>query len=268
MRLIIFSRNLTGQSEEKFYHEFHDVHAEQTSNIAANTGILHQYIQGYAANVRNANPNLSTPLPVRAEIVSSALLTWPSIKVMRGLFSSSGYQKSAGAHHFAESDMVFATENLEPEPAGVRTSSQVMLHLLLKPCGDSATFKSKWDSHADLVRALPSRPTLYQRHLSVPLTREQATQLYQGTQFAVGEGDRIDGGVEEFVFDSSAHMNTFLEAFSQKLKDSYCNFVDDSASFALVFEQTIVYGPQRGLYQTIVGKAIGTALLIKDTLGL
>ncbi|SNX83927.1 uncharacterized protein MEPE_02635 [Melanopsichium pennsylvanicum] len=268
MRLIIFSRNLADQSEEKFYHEFHNVHAEQTSTIAANTGILHQYIQGYAANVRKANPKLSIPLPIRAEVVSVALLTWPSIKVMRGLFSSSGYQKSAGAHHFADASVVCATENLEPEPAGVRTSSQVMLHLLLKPRGDSATFKSKWDSHADLVRSLPSRPTLYQRHLSVPLTREQATKLYKGTQFAVGEGNWIDGGVEEFVFDSSVHMNTFLEAYSQKLDESYRNFVEVSASSAAIFDQTVVYGPQRGLKQSIVGTAIGAALSIKDTLGL
>lgn len=268
MRLTILSKNLSGQSEEQFLHEFHTVHAQQTGATAANTGILHEYIQGFAPALRRQKPDLRLPLPKgSSEMFSSAQLTWPSTGVMRGLFGSSVYQNEAGAHVFAEPSRVYVTDNLEEEDSQVRTSGQVRLLCLLSPRDEE--FRASWDKHRDLVRSLPVQPKLYQRHLSHPLTRDETASLFKNTPFDLGQGNIIDGGVEELLFDSADDLEAFLEVSREKLQASYSTFVEESTSSAFVFDQKMVYASrQRGVYQSIVGTVVGTIFSVKGALGI
>jgi hypothetical protein len=267
MRLTILSKNLPGQSEQQFLHEFHTVHAQQTGATAANTGILHEYIQGFAPALRRQKPDLRLPLPKGpSEMFSSAQLTWPSTGVMRGLFGSSVYQDEAGAHVFAEPSRVYVTHNLEEEDSQVRQSGQVRLFCLLSPRDEA--FRASWDQHRDLVRSLPVQPKLYQRHLSHPLSRDETASLFKNTPFDVGEGNILNGGIEELLFDSVDDLEAFLKVSHEKLQASYSAFVDEGASSALVFDQKMVYASrQRGVYQSVVGMVVGTIFSVKGTLG-
>ncbi|PWN23701.1 hypothetical protein BCV69DRAFT_279629 [Microstroma glucosiphilum] len=269
MRLTILSKNLPGQSEEQFLHEFHTVHAQQTGATAANTGILHEYIQGFAPALRRERPDLRLPLPKGpVEMFSSAQLTWPSTGVMRGLFGSSVYQNEAGAHVFAEPNRVYVTDNLEEEDIQVRQSGQVRLLCLLSPASDEA-FRASWDKHRDLVRSLPIQPKLYQRHLSLCLTRGETASLFKNTPFDIGHGNIIDGGLEEFLFDSVDELGSFLAVSFEKLRESYSSFVKQDASSAYVFDQKMVYASrQRGIYQLVVGAVVGTVFSLKGSLGI
>lgn len=268
MRLTILSKNLSGQSEEQFLHEFHTVHAQQTGATAANTGILHEYIQGFAPALRREKPDLCLPLPQGSkDMISSAQLTWPSTGVMRGLFGSSVYQNEAGAHVFAEPSRVYVTDNLEEEDSEVRESGQVRLLCLLAPRDEA--FRTSWDKHRELVRSLPTQPKLYQRHLSHPLSREETASLFKNTPFDLGQGNIIDGGLEEILFDSVDELQSYLAVSHEKLRGSYSTFVDESASMAFVFDQKMVYASrQRGVYQLVVGAVVGTVFSLKGSLGL
>jgi hypothetical protein len=267
MRLTILSQNLPGQSQDAFSHEFHEVHAKQTHDIAANTGILQEYIQGFSPILNQQLQDVKLPLSKQGEqLISAAQLTWPSVGVMRSLFGSKGYKSSAGAHIFAKAQTVYVTDNLEAEVQSARRSDQVRMFCLLRPLSEN-TFQSEWSRHREFVHSLSLQPELYQRHTSCSLSRQETDALFSGTQFAVGEGNIIDGGIDEYVFSNAKDLEEFLKVASTSLNASYKSFVDEQKSSAMMFDQTIVYGAeQRGVYQLVVGSVLSTALSLKDYL--
>ncbi|KAJ5702864.1 hypothetical protein N7488_010412 [Penicillium malachiteum] len=107
MHLTILSDKLPHMTAADFTHEFRVVNASETRSVATNLGIILQYIQGLALSTLN-KPGLSNlPLEEGGQYQSFARLTWPSIEVMQGSFSTDDYRRSAGKHIFATPFRIF-----------------------------------------------------------------------------------------------------------------------------------------------------------------
>ncbi|KAJ5732024.1 hypothetical protein N7493_003505 [Penicillium malachiteum] len=165
MHLTIFSDKLPHMTAADFTHKFRVVHASETRSVATNLGIILQYIQGLALPTLN-KPGLSNlPLKEGRQYQSFARLTWPSVEVIQGSFSTEDYRRSAGKHIFAAPFRIFLTEFIKPpssttfntepliaSPTVEQDAYSIRLVVTVFPNSNSALsrakFEEKWDRHA------------------------------------------------------------------------------------------------------------------------
>ncbi|OOQ91058.1 hypothetical protein PEBR_02313 [Penicillium brasilianum] len=279
MHLTILSRKLPTLTNAQFRHEFQVVHSEQTTAIAQNMGIIHQYEQGLALSTLD-QPRLEqsalSPMEEAPDYQAFARLTWPSLEVMQGSFSTEDYRRSAGEHIFAEPFRIFLTEPLGnggigqiAKDRGSSEGSTIRLIVPIQPspvdAADTETdFEKRWDEHATFIRSISGG---YVRHRSLNVSSLRLEQIFDQTQF----DPRIvvtRGGYEEFVFESRVAAEEFFKQHSQSIQDSYHRFVDTTQLEVFVFDcVTRFAADQRGWWQTGAGLVIGTTLRLKVLLG-
>ncbi|KAJ6032505.1 hypothetical protein N7540_003237 [Penicillium herquei] len=211
MHLTILSRKISTLDNAQFRHEFQIVHAEQTKDIARNLGIIHEYEQGLALETLD-QPKLQqavvSPMKETHDYEAFARLTWPTLEVMQGSFTTEDYRRSAGKHIFAEPFMIFLTLPLGDDGAqnmtkvaGNGKDDNIRVIVPIQPCqqdraDDSSFLDERWDKHASFVR---STGAAYTRHRILEVSPDRLAQIFNQTQF----DHRLvvtQGGYEEFAF--------------------------------------------------------------------
>ncbi|KAL2820610.1 hypothetical protein BJX63DRAFT_427936 [Aspergillus granulosus] len=280
MHLTILSHKIATLTDAQFLHEFQVIHAEQTKAIAQNLGIIHEYEQGLALPILN-QPGLDQtslfPIKEAPNYQAFARLTWPSLEVMQGSFTTDDYRRSAGEHIFAQPFQIFLTEALGPH--GTRDMAKVAgsieddtirvivpIHSrLADEASDGFNFEEIWDEHASFFR---STGVAYTRHRSLQFSPDRLVRIFDQTQF----DHRLvvsRGGYEEFAFGSRAAAEDFFRQYSQTLRDSYERLVDPLQLEVFVFGcVTRFAAEQRGWWQVGAGFLVGTALKMKVLLNI
>ncbi|KAJ6013972.1 hypothetical protein N7540_008563 [Penicillium herquei] len=258
-----------------FTHEFRMVHAAETRSVATNLGIILQYIQGLALPTLD-KPGLSNlPLEEGSQYQSFARLTWPSVEVMQGSFSTDDYRRSAGKHIFATPFRMLLTECIEPpssinsdtgSPIASSTAQQDVysIRLIITVFPNSvlsrAKFEEEWGRHTAWTHSLNIQ---YTRYAVISLDRERIQRIFDQTPFdplLVADA----GGYDEFLFASHDEATAFLEKYSSQLRSSYKRFVDPIQSFAYAFDELEQFGSaDRGLWQKTMGLLVGSLLRFK-----
>jgi hypothetical protein len=277
MQLSILSDKLPTLSEEQFAHEFRVVHARETRAIAVNLGIILKYVQGLALPTVG-RPQL-TNLPLEeGQYQSFAQLTWPSLEVLQGSFSTEDYRQSAAKHHFASPFRIFLTERDETTicsnvngcsatstEAG-KDATRLVITVIPGSLSDSdiTKFEEKWDRHAQWVCNLGIS---YARYRVIPLDQTRLRQIFDGTPFD-SQLVTTAGGYDELIFQSQEDAVHFLAEYGAQLRSSYLEFVNIDQSRAYAFDHVVQFGAgDRGPWQTIFGILVGSALRIKVFFG-
>lgn len=283
MQLTIIGDKLSRLSVEEFKHEFRNVHARDTKEVASSLGLISRYTQGLRLSSVIEKTTSLPILPLQEHpgpYQSLAQLTWPSVVVLQGALQSAGYKESAAAkHEFADPQHLFLTEKLEPEQKCVRNGlarpekisktghPPVVLIVALKPRADidEAEFRRRWANHANQVG---TTATDYQRNAVMPVSRSQVQHIFSGTQFPA---DKCwdGGGYEEFYFDGVPEVRSFCEQHGEAMSESYKDFCDSQNSWYAVFDFVEQWGfDDIGLKQRLVGTALSTMLTLRTSLGI
>lgn len=264
MQLTILSDKLPTLSEEQFAHEFRVVHARETRTIATNLGIILQYVQGLALPTVG-RPQL-TNLPLEeGQYQSFAQLTWPSLEVLQGSFSTEDYRQSAAKHLFASPFRLFLTERAEAmsSPATFTEAGEYTTRVVITVIpsdSDTTKFEDKWNQHAQWACTLG---TVYTRYRVIPLDQTRIRKIFDGTPFD-SHLVATAGGYDEFMFQSQEDAVQFLAEYGTQLRSSYLEFVNVDQSRAYAFDHVVQFGvSDRGKWQTIFGLLVGSALRIK-----
>lgn len=275
MDLTILSRKIPTLTDAQFCHEFQVVHAEQTKTIARNLGIIHRYEQGLALEFLD-QPRLQHAVlfNIRETPIyhSFARLSWPSLEVMQGSFTTDDYRRSAGEHIFAQPFQIFLTEPLGHDMArniakvaGRSEGDTIRVIVPIQPhpidgVDDGSRFEECWDEHASFVR---STGALYSRHRSLQLLPDRLARIFDQTQF----DHRLvmtQGGYEEFVFRSPGAVEDFFMQHAQELRTSYEKLMNTAQPEVFVFNCVTQFAAdQRGWWQVGAGLVVGTALRMK-----
>lgn len=109
MQFTILSDKLLTLSEEQFAYEFRVVHARETRTVAINLGISQKYVRGLALPTAGRPQLTNLPLEERGQYGSFAQLTWSSLEVLQGSFSTDDYRQGAAKHRFASPLRIFLT---------------------------------------------------------------------------------------------------------------------------------------------------------------
>ncbi|RAO68964.1 uncharacterized protein BHQ10_004976 [Talaromyces amestolkiae] len=278
MQLTILSDKLPTLSETQFAHEFRTVHAQQTRAIAINLGIILKYVQGLALPTVGRPKLINLPLE-ELQYRSFAQLTWPSLEVLQGSFSTEDYRQSAAKHQFARPFQLFLTERDESSiSASLNTSSttlteiektatRLVVTVIPKTLSDNENtkFEEQWSRHAQWVCSLGAS---YTRYRVIPLDETRSRKIFDGTPF----DPRLvvtAGGYDEFMFQSQENAAQFLAEHGPQLRSSYLEFVDIDHSHAYAFDHVVQFGTEdRGTWQTIFGLLVGSALRVKVFFGI
>ncbi|CEL04586.1 hypothetical protein ASPCAL05714 [Aspergillus calidoustus] len=279
MQFTILSRKVPTLNDTQFRHEFQVVHAEQTKAIARNLGIIHEYEQGLAlATLDQPELQQAALFPTREtpNYQAFARLTWPSLEVMEGSFTTEDYRRSAGEHIFAQPFWIFLTQPLGQDgarnlvkAAGSSEGDNIRVIIPIQPRladgGDNGShFEEQWDEHASFVR---STGVAYTRHRSLQLPPDRLAQIFDQTQFD-HRLVMIEGGYEEFAFGSRVAAEDFFKQYAQKLQNSYEQLLNTAQSEVFVFSCVTQFAAeQRGWWQLGAGLVVGTALRMKILLG-
>ncbi|KAL4733734.1 hypothetical protein BDV11DRAFT_175409 [Aspergillus similis] len=276
MHLTILSDKIPTLTDAQFRHEFQVVHAEQTKSIAQSLGIIHEYVQGLALTTVNKPPldrAALDPLKEGSPYQSFARLTWPSLEVMQGSFTTDGYRRSAGGHIFAQPFRIFLTEPVNTMAAqqsveAVETSANEKIRVIIpivrsgdvtEP-GDDAEFEARWAEHALFVASIGVE---YSRHRTIAVSQDSLVRIFDGTPF----DHRLvvsRGGYDELVFPSHNAAEAFFRQYSSRLQSSYQRFMRLEGIMLFVYDSTVQVGTgDRGWRQVVAGTFVGIALRLK-----
>ena len=280
MQLTILGDKLPTLSDKQFTHEFRVVHAQETRTMAINLGILNKYVQGLALPTAGRPPLTNLPLEEGGEggqYRSFAQLTWPSLEVLQGSFSTEDYRRGAAAHQFANPFRIFLTErdiysngNSSATSASRGKPDVTRLVITVLPAdqpniNEMTKFDEKWTQHAQWASSLPG--VSYARYRVISIDQTRIRKIFDGTPFD-SQLVTTAGGYDEFMFESHQDAVQFLAEYSSKLRASYLGFVNIEKSRAYAFDDVVQFGPDdRGAWQNIFGLLVGSALRMKVFFG-
>ncbi|KAJ5379575.1 hypothetical protein N7509_012694 [Penicillium cosmopolitanum] len=149
IKLTILSEKLPELTSEQFKHEFREVHANQTKDVATNLGIILKYVQGLALPLVGQKSLSNLPLKEGKDCQSFAQLTWPALVVMQGSFLTEGYRNSAGKHRFANPQMIFLTEQLgQIHNIESKNADEICVVVVVQAKSECSDFEERWATHA------------------------------------------------------------------------------------------------------------------------
>ncbi|KAF6824608.1 CocE/NonD family Hydrolase [Colletotrichum musicola] len=252
VKMTICLRRIPGWQDDKFLHEYTNVHANMTRQVAAAVPILRSYTQLLSA------PSIEVTLPSGGHEPWDAvsILGWTSLDALHASFQHPEYKASAGKHKFADEATQVGTLCQEVAEAtfdksgfeGRGSGAAVMVVMVPGSGSGTAMTDEELVARAAVVEKLRTGTGLLRYVANQSVTPADAGAFFEGTPFATTDWVTTQF-MEQYWFRSRDAALEFLRGESRlgQLFSSLPPSLDAKGAFAVLGDETVVVDKARGI---------------------
>ncbi|KAI8724266.1 CocE/NonD family Hydrolase [Fusarium sp. LHS14.1] len=217
VKMAMLASRVSGWKDEKFLHEYTEVHAGMTQKIAAQVPVLRNYIQVVVV------PKSAVPLiGMNASSTSwdcSTILGWSTLKALWGSFHAPDYKASAGSHVFVEESgtigiLCQSTVDIVIDPVEFENRDKDSVLMVFYLAKNSQTSKDRLGgditARASAVVEASSGTKLLRYALNKSVTPDDTDDFFADTPFLTADWTTM-GAMEQFWFANMDGATAFLE---------------------------------------------------------
>ncbi|KAF6803671.1 CocE/NonD family Hydrolase [Colletotrichum sojae] len=250
--MTICLRRIPGWQDDKFLHEYTNVHANMTRQVAAAVPILRSYTQLLSA------PFTEVALPSGGHEPWDAvsILGWTSLDALHASFQHPEYKASAGKHKFADEATQVGTlcqevaEATFDKPGFEGRGSGGVMMVAMVPSSSSGTAMTEEElvARAAVVERVRAGTGLLRYAANWSVTPVDAGAFFKGTPFATTDWTTTRF-MEQYWFRSRDAALEFLNGKSrlEELFSLLPSSLEAKGAFAVLGDETVVVDKARGI---------------------
>jgi hypothetical protein len=234
VKMAVIASRVKGWSDEKFVHEYTEVHAKMTQQVSAMVPYLRSYIQLVA---RPASPDGKSPQNSHGFDMCTTL-SWASLDKLRASFRHPGYQATAKQHVLSEGHMVGSLNQLIGDimfdPIRYDKRKDAVIALIFIPRNSSVLSKGSQLSKDDValrldtIRKAGAGTGLLRYVLNHDVTPDNPQEFFDNTPFVDGSWGDISA-FEQYWFANEDDAAQFFEKSRKAVLESLPPSLDSSS---------------------------------------